>query len=388
MRVSWFFRLFRAVLTAPVAAVLVIACGSSEHSGDERSINSLRLIGEQRLALKQSFQGTVIGGLSGIDYDPHGRNWFVISDDRSDHSPARFYSVKLTYDLQSFSSLAVEGVTLLEQADGSPYPNATTWDANKLGEIPDLEAIRLDPKDSTVWYTSEGDRSRGIDPSIRHADATGALLSTLPTPTRFAMQPTQEQGPRNNMVFEGLTFAANGETLWVSLESALYEDGPVAATGVGTVSRFTQYDGSGKIVNQIAYPIDPIPVAPGAGKYGDNGVSDILAISDDQLLVIERSGSQAADDTFSFHIRLYEVDIRGATDVSGVPSLQGGGFTAAKKRLIPDLDTLGRGAVDNIEGAAWGPKLANGHDSLVLVSDDNFNSMQVTQFLAFEVMPD
>jgi hypothetical protein len=34
----------------------------------------------------------------------------------------------------------------------------------------------------------------------------------------------------------------------------------------------------------------------------------------------------------------------------------------------------------------WGPKLANGHDTLVLVSDNNFNAAsQITQVLAFEV---
>ncbi|MFT3800299.1 MAG: esterase-like activity of phytase family protein [Burkholderiaceae bacterium] len=381
-------RSFLATLSVCAAALFVSGCGSGDHhSDDERSIGSLRLIGEQRLAFKQPLQNTVIGGLSGIDYDPVGRGWIVISDDRSDNSPARFYSVKLAYEAQSFSSLTVDGVTLFKQADGSPYPNGTTWDATRAGEVPDLESIRFDPKDSSIWYTSEGDRSRAIAPSTRHADATGALSSVLPTPPMFAMRPTQEVGPRNNMAFEGLSFSADGNTLWVSLESALYEDGPVATTAAGTVSRFTQYDRNGGIVRQIAYPIDPIPVAPGPGKYGDNGVSEILAINDEQLLVIERSGSQAADDAFSFHIRLYEVDTRDATDVRAMASLQNGGYTPAKKRLILDLDKLGLARVDNIEGATWGPKLANGHDSLVLVSDDNFNSTQVTQFLAFEVLP-
>ena len=43
--------------------------------------------------------------------------------------------------------------------------------------------------------------------------------------------------------------------------------------------------------------------------------------------------------------------------------------------------------VDNIEGMSWGPMLADGKRSLVLVSDNNFNPAQVTQFLAFEVLP-
>ena len=41
----------------------------------------------------------------------------------------------------------------------------------------------------------------------------------------------------------------------------------------------------------------------------------------------------------------------------------------------------------NIEGMAWGPKLANGHDSIVFVADDNFLPREVTQFLVFDVLP-
>lgn len=36
---------------------------------------------------------------------------------------------------------------------------------------------------------------------------------------------------------------------------------------------------------------------------------------------------------------------------------------------------------------SWGPTLANGHRSLVLISDDNFSADEVTQLLAFEVLP-
>jgi hypothetical protein len=35
----------------------------------------------------------------------------------------------------------------------------------------------------------------------------------------------------------------------------------------------------------------------------------------------------------------------------------------------------------------WGPALPNGNRSLILVSDNNFSSRQITQLLAFEVIP-
>ncbi|MEG1115228.1 MAG: esterase-like activity of phytase family protein, partial [Janthinobacterium sp.] len=74
------------------------------------------------------------------------------------------------------------------------------------------------------------------------------------------------------------------------------------------------------------------------------------------------------------------------TDVQAIPALAGASYVPARKRLLLDLEKLGLTRVDNIEGMAWGPRLANGSRSLVLVSDDNFNAQQVTQILAFEVL--
>ena len=42
-------------------------------------------------------------------------------------------------------------------------------------------------------------------------------------------------------------------------------------------------------------------------------------------------------------------------------------------------------AVDNLEGITLGPLLPDGRQSVILVSDDNFRTTEVTQFLAFAV---
>jgi hypothetical protein len=52
------------------------------------------------------------------------------------------------------------------------------------------------------------------------------------------------------------------------------------------------------------------------------------------------------------------------------------------KRLVVDLDHVGLAAIDNVEGMTWGPRLPSGERTLVLVSDDNFDSRQVTQVIA------
>ncbi len=119
----------------------------------------------------------------------------------------------------------------------------------------------------------------------------------------------------------------------------------------------------------------------------DNGVSEILVINEHQLFVLERSGVQDAAGVFKFYIRLYELDILGATDIKDIASLKNSNYVSVRKRLVLNLNEAGLPKIDNIEGIAWGRKLPNGHDTIVLVSDDNFDQTQVTQFLVFEILP-
>ncbi|MFZ6773920.1 esterase-like activity of phytase family protein [Undibacterium sp. SXout7W] len=391
-RANSFKRLKRFLNVLPILLVVVSISACVTTTGQmaalPHTVENLRFIGEQRIPLKHTYEGTVVGGLSGLDYDPRSGNWILESDDRSDVNAARFYTAKLDYDQYKFSSVTLTGVNFFKQEDGSVYPNIEQHAAHKKGMVPDIESIRFDPLDSTVWYASEGNRKLDMHPFVRHAQANGSYLSTLPTPAMFNVSSKVEIGSRNNLTFEGLSFSPDGKTIWLGMEAPLYQDGEVATTTKGAYSRITQLDRQGKILGQFAYPLDSIPVAPAKGKLADNGLAELLAINDHQLFAIERSGSQDNAGVFHFYIRIYEIDVDGATDVADVTALKATSFKPVKKRLIVNLNSLKElKVVDNIEGIAWGHKLANGHDSIVLVSDDNFSDTQVTQFLAFEVLP-
>lgn len=373
---------------ALACALLLAACSPiAPRTADiPASVASLRLIGEQRLAWNMPFQGTTVGGLSGIDYDRASGDWVMISDDRSAVNPARYYRARLHYDLRSFASVELTGVTVLRQADGSPYPSKEQF-PELGGEVSDLETMRVDPLDGSIWYASEGDRKLGLDPFVRHAGKDGAYISTLPLPAMFRMS-KQELGPRNNLTFEGISFVPGGASLWVSMEAPLYQDGPLPTPETGAVTRFTRYDRAGRVLGQFAYPLGPVGGVPGKGKASDNGVSEIVALSATRLLTLERSGVEASDGSYRDYVRIFQVDTDGATDVGDLPALAGASYRPVKKRLVLDLNALGLPIVDNLEGMAFGPPLANGHASLVLISDDNFSKTQVTQLLLFEVIPE
>ncbi|WP_280276930.1 esterase-like activity of phytase family protein [Nocardia wallacei] len=88
---------------------------------------------------------------------------------------------------------------------------------------------------------------------------------------------------------------------------------------------------------------------------------------------VERAGNK---------IRVYEMDTAGATDVLDAPL---GQARPVSKRLLVDLADVGLAEIDNIEGMTWGPQLASGERTLVLVSDDNFSGSQITQVVALAV---
>ena len=371
--------------TLLLAAALFTACAGGA-SAQPNAIGSLRFLGATTIPNDATVDGTLVGGLSGLDYDPATGAWAIISDDKSDEASARFYLGRI--DLaEGVPKVTLDHAVILRQADGKPYPNAEAG-----GEVPDPESIRFDPSRSAVWWSSEGDRSRGVSPFVRESGLDGTFIANLAVPSMFAIDKNQERGPRTNLGFEGLSFTPKQDAVWLGMESALTEDAPIATTTAGTVARFTKFDRNGKLLGQYAYPLDPIQAVP-TGKNADNGVSEILALDDNRLLVLERSGVEGVDGIWTLYIRLYQADVGDATDVAGIPALAAADYRPMTKQLVLDLSKLPElgspalSKLDNIEGVSFGPDLPNGHHSLVLVSDNNFNLHQVTQFLAFEVLP-
>jgi len=345
------------------------------------SVKSLTWLGTATLSRTATGLLQHFGGISGMDRDPATDIWYLLSDDRSQNAPARFYTTRIAIDASGFAGITVQDVVALKQADGSTYP-----DPKQGGGVPDPEALRIDPRNGELVWSSEGDRRLGLNPWVRRASRGGALLGEWNLPKNLAIHKDQELGSRNNLSLEGLAFAPDGASLWLAMEAPLYEDGPVPTPEHGAVARFTRVARNGEVLAQYAYPVDAVPVAgTGGHRRSDNGVSEILAIGDGSLLVIERSGHEVGELLFEFSVRVFEAKIGRATHVAGIASLSGATYTPMSKRLILDLNQAGLGRIDNIEAAAWGPRLPDGRATLVLASDDNFAPNQVNQFIVFAV---
>lgn len=393
----------RIGLSATIAAALscaVVLSGCGGGGGDdeppERTVSSLRLIGQQVLPRRTEFNGTVVGGLSGIDYDVLNQRYVLVSDDRTvadSPQPPRMYTAKLDFDAAAFRSVQMLSTFAMKQPGGAVYPKVP----DPL--TPDPEAVRIDPASRNLLWASEGERTlasatgtqRLIDPFIREITPDGTHVREYALPPMFRMSAT-EKGPRSNLVFEGLAVTPDTTRVFALAEGPLYEDGPAPTPTTGGVSRITAFDRtSGSAVAQYAYPVERVQVAPvPAGQFSVSGATEILALSNTRFLVLERSFSVGV---VGNQVRLYEIDVRAATDILATPSLAGAGYTPVTKRLVLDFETLKStlGGIANLEGMTFGPKLANGRESLVVVADDNFpaadSATDRNQFIAFEVVP-
>lgn len=373
--------------TMAVSGIMVLAACRTAHQPASPEEISLRLIGVKDIPHDLSFNNTTVGGLSGIDYDAAKGIYYAICDDRSQYQPARYYTLQVKFSAAGVDTVILDNVTTLLDETGKPYPSSK----QDPKRTPDPEAIRYNPTNQTLVWTSEGERIVSAkdtvltDPSINIISPEGRLQKSIVLPDGLRMHAT-ENGPRRNGVLEGMSFGRNYKTLFVSLEEPRYEDGPQAAlTPNDAWIRIYGFDmASGKNSEQYAYKLDPVayPATP-ADAFKINGVPDILYMNKDRMLVMERSFSTGR---IPCTIKIYSTNLATAGNIQQVGSLiKEPPVKPLQKKLVLNLDNLGV-YTDNIEGMTWGPRLPNGNQTLVMVSDNNFSPQERTQLLVFEVL--
>ncbi|GFG75398.1 esterase-like activity of phytase family protein [Mycobacterium botniense] len=351
----------------------------------------LRYLGQVQVPHATTVDGTLVGGLSGISYDPGRHIYYVISDDRSEHGPARFYTVRLSLPDKSIdasrppsaasgparpdSAGTVEFIGAHPLLDESGHPfRPLSLDSSPPVVPPDPEGIAYDAVRQRLYWSSEGERITDgravlLDPWIRVAALDGSYLGQFRLPAGLAMS-AAGTGPRRNRVLEGLTLTPDGKFVFAAMEQPGYHDGDPPNRSHGALTRITKFDVDTQApVAQYAYPLEPA-----AAPADSNGLTDLVALSDTTFLVLERAESVAPA------VRIFRADVGAATDVLALPSLTGTAVTPMRKALVADLSAT-VSPLDNIEGITVGPELPDGRRSVVLVSDDNFSPAQLTQFL-------
>ncbi|MEH2113443.1 esterase-like activity of phytase family protein [Nostoc sp.] len=339
-------------------------------------VSSIEFIGEATLPKGLIFQKMEIGGLSGITYNTKSNLYYAISDDRGQKAAARFYTLKIDLSkgvLQKVGITPVSVTTLLNENGQTFRPGET-----------DTEGIALTNKE-TVFISSEGDVVKLINPFIKEFSlSSGKEIVTLPIPNKFLPDKNGQKGIRNNLAFESLTITPDKKHLFTATENALIQDGVAAKPNIGSPCRILQYNLlNNQPEKEFLYQTEPVaPFLNLIGKFA-SGLPDLLALDNQgHFLSLERSFTG-----LGFAISLFKVSLEGADDIHNIDSLlavDSKNIKPVQKKLLLDLRTIDV-LLDNIEGLTLGPKLPDGQQSLILISDNNFNSLQRTQILAFKI---
>lgn len=340
-------------------------------------VTRVDLLGQAMLPTGFSFQGTELGGLSGITYDPKQKVYYAISDDRSEKAPARFYKLKIDLNQGSLKNGGVVpvGVTTLLDETNQPFA---------AGSL-DPEGIALTDK-GTVFISSEGNAERLIKPFIKEFSlSSGRQLKTLAVPEKFLPVAKSKRGIRNNLAFESLTITPDQKYLFTATENALIQDGPSSAPKTSSRCRILQYNLlTSQPIGEFLYLTQPVTTLLNLPGSFASGLVDLLALDNQgHFLSLERSFRG-----LGYTIALFEVSLKGADDIRDIDSLSAVDLKTIKpveKKLLLDFQTLKNLPLDNIEGLTFGPELSDGRRSLIVVSDNNFQRAQRTQILAFRI---
>lgn len=315
--------------------------------------------------------GTELGGLSAVAYDPTTDRFFFLSDDRGLNGPVRIYQAALTLDGPAFATEQVtwEAVIALRGPDGLPIFPGT------------IDPEGLAHAGYGFFVASEGNRRLSQAPAVLEFSLSGDWRYTFPIPDKFL--PAPERGIRNNLAFESLALTPDKQTLITGVENALLQDGPAADVNQPSLARLLAFDlDTGWPAAEWLYPVDAIPLAlPAPDATRDNGLVELLALDDHgALLAMERAYVQGV----GVSARVYRVDLHSAPDVRDLLAVGDAdpAMLLPAKTLLLDVSRFGL-FPDNLEGMALGPRLPDGRQTLLLVSDNNFSVTQRTQIMAF-----
>lgn len=371
-------RKFATLLIFAITSASGFAGACDLHNRDKFD---LKWLGSYDIPTGTEYQGVEFGGISGIDYIS-GSEFVIISDDRGgDRGTPRFYKVTLDYDFDGFKHVSILNQRHMLQPGGIPFPS----DRHTV----DPEEIRVAPNGNYYW-SSEGnwstDPASRFQPFVREMRPDGSYVRSLKTPDDYEYVDNKTRGGRSNKLFEAMALSSNGKYLYVANEDALLQDGSIATINHGSVVRVTKINTrTNKLVAQYAYPLSPVPIPPVEGGVADNGLTGMVLVNSDDFITVERSYAAGKGTTVRLHLAC--IDSK-TTNVKKIRSLVDAEYQPMGKEPLLDMPPMYEGVkTDNVEGIAWGKRLRNGNRSLVLVTDNNFNTAQTTRFTVLEVIP-
>lgn len=331
---------------------------------------------------QKAFPKTVAAGnYSGIAH-LHDDIYAVVSD-KSDS--ALYFNFRILVNPKTGELEQVENLGFTERTDGT-LNDGKFWQGQEKGF--DHEAI-VKVSDSTLVIASEGCCRLKEYPILpTSADAAKVGSSQNLWESRW---PSSEFYPNYN--FESLAFDSVRQYLWTISESTLRKDGQPATpqNGLANQLRLMRLDWGkmkenrnkeeyseqvsskkdSRYMTPYAYQMDQ----PSTHKKADiyvMGVSELCALPDGQLLVLEREAFIPKIKIGAFcKCKLYQINPLNSEEFSMKENFSSD-TPFLKKRLLAEWKTglsLSKRSFANYEGMCLGPKLEDGSQVVILLSD-------------------
>ncbi len=328
--------------------------GTTFFPGNTRDLSGL----DETLA--QNVRQDLLGGHgSAIAWRGGDRYWML--SDRGPHEGSvaflcRMHAVQIGIDPDHLPAVTCRLVatTMLRTAAGRAFSGSSEAGDFRL----DPEGIRPGP-DGSCFVSDE------YGPHLIQFDAAGHEIRRLPVPAAF--HPHHGGGkPRGRDAsrgFEGLAISPDGRMLWALLQSPLLQDGGDQGVNV----RLLSMDLHSLRTREYVVVLD----------HHEYGFHELLAVTDQQFLAIERdaeSGRHAAVK------RIVRLDLRDATDVSNVAALPAEGLppeihpvrkSAFIDLLDPRFGLAGKTFAEKEEGLTFGPDPSATERTLIVTTDND-----------------
>lgn len=265
----------------------------------------------------------------------------------------------LTLDIDSING-KVTNASLLEP------PAMAQRRASGVNTNRDCEGVSYFSPDNTIFVSGEEEQ--------RILEYT---LDGAPTGRELAVPSALKRDKiATNLGFEALTYNARQQRFWTTTESTLLADGERSSCrnrNVRNHLRFVSFDNTLQPRESYVYEMD-LPKGSSATATSIHGVPSLVALDDGRLIVMEREGLFPKRQYGSWvQVKLYMVNPKVEKQVClNTPMNDVSSETFMKKEFLCSFITrlrLGKMNLANYEGMCLGPKLVDGRQTLILISD-------------------
>lgn len=338
----------KLILLSALVAFLQTAYAVDSVSANPAILKKWTIPSDHRINKKR------LGGLSGCSVLDD--KIYFVSDDRGGEGGPRIF--KFNYDRQKNEIDFTKNEVISVKADA-------------VNKLLDLEGIAvLSP--NRILLSSEGDLNQKprLNPYLFWINAKGEKISSITVPDDYLPEKSGQQtkGVQNNLAFEGLVLDSEQKKWAAMLEGALFQDQShlkLVESSLDSIKFDTVY----------TYPLpkpfsaNPEP-SPGLSAYF--GVSDILFLSSESYLILER-GVQLGKNGLIYRTQLCQADKTKTNELTR-RCFYSMNDDESLKTVIPS------GA--NFEGLCWVDKLKK---QFIAVSDNNFSKGDKTIFVLYQL---